>query len=290
MIRLSVSDSYQMWSTQNTYGPHLGATVYIKGTEDNGVILRSLDRYGNTISEINVGDYVHINMMNFSDYHKEMDHSPQFCSTLLWAELRQFKVLDMYSVHESGYYSRECYVILQERDRQNPENDGQYWMFFCKGVPGTSLDTTNYLSKIGNELTEEAIENAKQKENRQYERRVLVLPLIMCPSDYVQKKWEVFVKSSYYNKTYGKAMLKTVEAFPDADPDPNVQNENEESSVLLAILWGFVPEGYIGFMYLLLALFFSACTCIMDTGWFIIICIIIIYWCSNIKLKTNRKF
>jgi hypothetical protein len=271
-------------------GPRLETYVDMRGTEDNGVNLFIKNRYGKELHQIKVGDFVHINVLQFSDYQKNAEESGNKVATTPWTELRQFEVISMTSVHPCGHYARDCDVILKERDRQFEQNDGNYWIFYSKGVPGTDMRTTNYLSKIGRVLDDEHIEYAKKY--GEYERTVLILNVPMVRSDLMERSWELFVKYCFYNKTLGEGMLKTSMAFPDKDRDPEAEKENEVSAaaVLIGIIWGLIPEGTIGFTYLVLALFFSALVCVMENGWLIIIFITIIYWCSNASLKINRRY
>lgn len=250
--------------------------------------------------KIKIGNMVHINVSMFGeDYLGKLDSSGNIPLDLIWAELRQFEVVDMKVIPakyewKPGSFSdhKRCIVILKEKDRQYPENDGQYWVFYDAMKQKYRGLTRIGLSKMGREYDDETI-NAAIEQNRldNYGEWEIKPSLIMAPSSYVQRCWEYYVEHNFYNKTYAKGMAQTVYAFPDTDKQPGEETTDGDASglILLAILWGFIPEGMAGVMYLILALFFSALFLVFNNSWLIILGIITIYWTSNVKLKTNMR-
>ena len=244
------------------------------------------------------GDMVHINVSQFGDdYKNRLDESGNIPLNVIWAELRQFEVVEMktvdakYEWRPGDYVDRKrAIVILKEKDREFPQNDGQYWVFYdafgqkYKGVTRVGL------SKIGRELTDEKIAAAIERGKiDNYGEYGIGVHLTMAPTYYVQRCWEYYVEKNHYNKNYGRAVAHTTYAFPDTDEKVEAETKLTPLAIIGGLIWGFIPEGYLGVTYLALAIFFSLCVCVMYNGWFIILCIMLIYWGANAKLKTNTK-
>ena len=152
--------------------------------------------------KIKIGDMVHINVSQFGDdYLNKLDSTGNIPLNLSFVELRQFKVVDMRVIPakyewKPGNFSdtKRCIVILKERDRKYPENDGQYWVLYDALKQKYKGITRVGLRKMGREYDDELI-NAAIEDGKldNYGEHGIGVHLTMAPSSYVKRCWEYYV-------------------------------------------------------------------------------------------------
>lgn len=295
MVVLTLSQTY-MLSRSDSTSPGMEMHVFVTGNDDDTCTVKCWHKqFPEPEKILEIGDMVHINVDQYGGHQEEIEkeykaNHKNFGEAEI-THLRQFMVLSLESwIDPSLNNRRSCRVLLQERDRQDPDNDGVYWVFYTRFRTPYAPEVEKYLARIGRELTDETIAEAETRGEKCEEGRLTDIE--MAPTEYIKFCWDYYVRHSYYNENYGNAVSLSTKRFPDQDPDPDEGKVTAISifALPLAIIWGFIPEGMTGLTYFLAAAFFSALFFVFNNSWFIILCIWIIYWTNNARLKTNSRF